>query len=126
MQVPDTLLKPAIARRSAAPGLFRLPLPENEHVKSYAPGTPEREELRLRLQQMQSEQIEAPMVIGGEELRTAETFEAVMPHDKDHVLATVHKGDARHVEQAIKAAAAAWADWHRTPWGARAAAFPPT
>src|SRR5207244_2047676 len=108
---------------SAAPGLFRPPPPQNEPVKSYAPGTPEREELRLRLQQMQSEQIEAPLVIGGEEVRTAETFEAVMPHDKDHALATVHKGDARHVEQAIKAAAAAWEDWHRTPWEERAAVF---
>jgi 1-pyrroline-5-carboxylate dehydrogenase len=108
---------------SAAPGLFRPPPPENEPVKSYAPGTPEREELRLRLQRMQSERIEAPMVIGGEEVRTGETFEAVMPHDKDHVLATVHKGDARHVEQAIKAAGEAWEDWHRTPWEERAAVF---
>ena len=108
---------------SNAPGLFRPPMPENEPVKSYAPGTPEREELRLRLQQMQSEPIEAPLVIGGEEVRTSETFETVMPHDKDHVLATVHKGDARHVEQAIKAAAEAWEDWHRTPWEDRAAVF---
>src|SRR6266581_4941826 len=123
MHVTDTVLKPTIARMSAAPGLFRLPMPENEPVKSYAPGTPEREELRLRLQQMQSEQIEAPMVIGGEEVRTGETFESVMPHDKDHVLATVHKGDARHVEQAIKAAGEAWEDWHRTPWEERAAVF---
>src|SRR3989454_5522052 len=123
MHVTDTVLKPTIARMSAAPGLFRPPLPENEPVKPYAPGTPEREELRLRLQQMQSEPIEAPMVIGGEEVRTSETFEAVMPHDKDHVLATVHKGDARHVDQAIKAAADAWDDWHRTPWEDRAAVF---
>jgi len=108
---------------SAAPGLFRPPPPENEPVKSYAPGSAEREELRLRLQQMQSEQIEAPLVIGGEEVRTRETFQAVMPHDKDHVLAKVHKGSARHVEQAIKAAAEAWEDWHRTPWEDRAAVF---
>ena len=108
---------------SAAPGLFRPPQPENEPVKSYAPGSPEREELRLRLQQMQSEQIEAPLVIGGKEVRTNETFEAVMPHDKDHVLATVHKGSAKHVDQAIKAAASAWEDWHSTSWEDRAAIF---
>jgi 1-pyrroline-5-carboxylate dehydrogenase len=108
---------------SAAPGLFRPPAPQNEPVRSYAPGTPEREELRNRLQQMQSERIEAPMVIGAKEVRTGETFDAVMPHDKDHVLATVHKGNAEHVEQAIKAAAEAWEDWHRAPWEERAAVF---
>jgi 1-pyrroline-5-carboxylate dehydrogenase len=108
---------------SAAPGLFRPPSPENEPVRSYAPGSPEREELRLRLQQMQSEQIEAPLVIGGEEVRTRETFEAVMPHEKKHVLAKVHKGSATHVEQAIKAAGEAWEEWHRTPWEDRATVF---
>ena len=108
---------------SAAPGLFRPPQPENEPVLSYAPGSPEREELRLRLQQMRSERIDAPLVIGGEEVRPRETFDAVMPHDKDHVLAKVHKGDPRHVDQAIKAAAEAWEDWHRTPWEERAAVF---
>ncbi|MFL6039428.1 MAG: aldehyde dehydrogenase family protein, partial [Gaiellaceae bacterium] len=108
---------------SAAPGLFRPPPPRNEPVRDFAPGSPEREELRLRLEQMRSEQIEVPMVIGGEEIRTRETFEAVTPHDKDHVLAKVHKGNARHVEQAIKAAADAWEDWHRTPWEERAAVF---
>ena len=108
---------------SAAPGLFRPPPPQNEPVKDYAPGTPEREELRVRLEQMRSEQIELPLVIGGEEVRTRETFDAVMPHDKNHVLAKVHKGGARHVEQAIKAAAGAWEDWHRTPWEDRAAVF---
>jgi 1-pyrroline-5-carboxylate dehydrogenase len=108
---------------STAPGLFRPPLPQNEPVKDYAPGTPEREELRVRLEQMRSEQLEIPMVIGGEEVRTRETFDAVMPHEKDHVLAKVHKGSARQVEQAIKAAADAWEDWHRTPWEDRAAVF---
>src|SRR5919206_2994023 len=108
---------------SAEPGLFRPPTPKNEPVKEYTPGSPEREELRVRLEQMRSQQIEAPLVIGGKEIRTGETFEAVMPHDKDHVLATVHKGNATHVEQAIEAAADAWEDWHRTPWEDRAAVF---
>ena len=106
---------------SSAPGLFRPPPPQNEPVKDYAPGSPEREELRVRLEQMRSETIDLPLVIGGEEVRTRETFEAVMPHDKDHVLAQVHKGTATHVDKAIKAAAEAWEDWHRTPWEDRAA-----
>ena len=107
----------------SAHAVFRLPEPVNEPVRSYAPGTPEREELRVRLAQMQSERIEIPLVIGGTEVRTGETFEAVMPHDKDHVLADVHKGGPEHVQQAIDAAGTAWHDWARTPWEERAAVF---
>jgi 1-pyrroline-5-carboxylate dehydrogenase len=103
--------------------IFRLPEPQNESVKSYAPGTPEREELRVRLAQMQGERIEIPMVIGGKEVRTGDTFQAVMPHDKEHALADVHKGGPEHVQQAIDAAGAAWREWSRTPWEERAAVF---
>src|SRR4051812_43729683 len=72
---------------------------------------------------MRSQPIEIPLVIGGEEVRTGDTFESVMPHDKAHVLATVHKGGAAEVDRAVKAAADAWDDWHRTPWEERAAVF---
>src|SRR5919106_3154080 len=104
-------------------GLFRPPPPVNEPVKGYAPGSPERAELRLRLQQMESERLEIPLIIGGEEVRTGDTFEAVMPHRKSHVLADVHKGGAAEVERAIAAAAEAWHDWSRTSWEERAAVF---
>jgi 1-pyrroline-5-carboxylate dehydrogenase len=103
--------------------IFRAPEPFNEPVKSYAPGSPEREELRLRLQELESQQIEIPLVIGGEEVRTGATFEAVEPHKRSHVLATVHKGGAKEVERAVAAAADAWTDWSRTPWDERAAVF---
>src|SRR3954468_13968888 len=105
----------------SAHGIFRVPEPHNEPVRSYAPGTPEREEIRLRLQELQSQQLEIPLVIGGEEVRTGDTFEAVEPHNRSHVLATVHKGGAAEVERAIAAAADAWEDWSRTPWEERAA-----
>src|SRR2546421_11020706 len=84
---------------------------------------PEREELRLRLQQLESEQLDIPLVIGGEEVRTGKTFEAVEPHKRSHVLATVHKGGAKEVERAIAASAEAWKDWSRTPWEERAGVF---
>jgi 1-pyrroline-5-carboxylate dehydrogenase len=103
--------------------IFHAPEPFNEPVKSYAPGSPEREELRLRLQEMESKQIEIPLVIGGEEIRTGATFEAVQPHKRAHVLATVHKGGPAEVDRAVKAAAEAWNDWSRTPWEERAAIF---
>src|SRR3979490_477069 len=89
----------------SAHGIFRVPEPHNEPVRSYAPGSPEREELRVRLVELESQQLELPLVIGGEEVRTGETFEAVEPHNRSHVLATVHKGGAQEVERAIAAAA---------------------
>src|SRR3954451_8928331 len=102
-------------------GISRVPEPYNEPVRSYAPGSPEREELRLRLQQMESQQLEIPLVIGGERVETGDTFEAVEPHKRSHVLATVHKGGAAEVDRAIEAAGDAWQDWSRTPWEERAA-----
>ncbi len=104
----------------SAHGIFRAPEPVNEPALGYAPGSPEREELRARLAEMESQQIEIPLVIGGEEVRTANTYEAVEPHNRSHVLATVHKGGATDVERAIAASADAWKDWSRTPWEERA------
>jgi len=101
--------------------IFRVPEPHNEPVRSYAPGTPEREKLRARLQELESQQLDIPLVIGGEEVRTGETFDAVMPHRRSHVLGTVHKGGGPEVERAIAAAGEAWHDWSRTPWEERAA-----
>jgi 1-pyrroline-5-carboxylate dehydrogenase len=99
------------------------PKPFNEPVRDYAPGSPEREELQRRLRELESERIEIPMVIGGKDVTTGTTFEAVEPHRKSHVLADVHAGDATHVEQAIAAAREARHDWARMPWEERAAIF---
>jgi 1-pyrroline-5-carboxylate dehydrogenase len=104
-------------------GSFRVPAPYNEPVRGYAPGSPEREELRRRLDELEGQRIELPLVIGGEEVRTGDTFEAVMPHRRGHVLADVHKGGAAEVDRAVQAAAEAWEDWSRTPWEDRAAVF---
>jgi 1-pyrroline-5-carboxylate dehydrogenase len=107
----------------SAPGIFKPPPPHNEPVRSYEPGSPERTELKAKLKEMQGERIEIPLVIGGRDVTTGETFEAVMPHDRDHVLADVAKGGAEHVEQAIDAAREAHHDWSRMPWEERAAVF---
>jgi 1-pyrroline-5-carboxylate dehydrogenase len=104
-------------------GIFRPPAPFNEPVRTYVSGSPEREELERRLEEMQAERVEIPCVIGGKDVRTGTTFEAVMPHRKEHVLADVHQGGADEVEQAISAAAKAWPEWSRTPWEERVAVF---
>jgi len=107
----------------SAHGIFRVPEPHNEPVLGYEPGSPERDELRRRLDELSSQRLEIPLVIGGEDVQTGDTFEAVMPHKRSHVLADVNKGGAAEVDRAIVAAAAAWEDWSRTPWEDRAAVF---
>jgi 1-pyrroline-5-carboxylate dehydrogenase len=100
--------------------IFRPPTPSNEPIRDYTPGSPERASLQVRLEQMRGERIEIPLVIGGKDVGTGTTREAVMPHDRGHVLADVHQGSAEHVQQAIVAAAKAWQDWSRWPWEDRA------
>jgi 1-pyrroline-5-carboxylate dehydrogenase len=107
----------------SAPAIFRPPPPRNEPIRDYAPGSPERASLQVRLEQMKRERPEIPLVIGGKDVTTGTQRQAVMPHDKDHVLADVHQGGAAEVEEAIKAAGEAWEDWHRLPWEERASVF---
>jgi 1-pyrroline-5-carboxylate dehydrogenase len=107
----------------SAPGIFRPPKPANETVRDYAPGSPERAALKQRLTEMESERMDIPLVIGGEDVATGKTAESVMPHRKSHVLADVHQGGPKEVDRATKAAAEAWEDWSRLPWEERAAVF---
>src|SRR5438093_10129133 len=106
-----------------AHGIFKPPVPFNEPVRSYAPGTPERASLKVRIEQMRRERIEIPCVIGGKDVRTGKMREAVMPHAKEHVLADVHHAGGDEVRQAIDAAATASGEWSRWPWEERAAVF---
>ena len=107
----------------SAPGIFRPPTAVNEPIRSYLPGSPERAELKQRLDEMAAERLAIPLVIGGERVESGTTFQAVMPHDRDHVLADVAKGDATHVERAIAAARGAHPGWASTPWHERVAVF---
>ena len=94
----------------SAHGIFRPPTLVNETIRDYAPGSPERAELKKRLAEMEAERLDIPCVIGGEDVRTGDTIQAVMPHRKAHVLADVHQAGPAEVERAIKAAADAWHD----------------
>jgi 1-pyrroline-5-carboxylate dehydrogenase len=104
-------------------GNRRVPPPVNEPVKSHAPGSPEKLALKTRLAEMAAERIEIPLVIGGKEVRTGETAQAVMPHDHGHVLADWHRASREHVVQAIDAANAAHQEWANWSWEDRAAVF---
>jgi 1-pyrroline-5-carboxylate dehydrogenase len=104
-------------------GIRSVPPPVNEPVKAYAPGSPERAELKTRLADMAKVRTHIPLLIGGREVRSGDTAKAVMPHDHAHVLAEWHKASREHVAQAIEAAAAAHREWSRWPWEDRAAVF---
>ncbi len=104
-------------------GVRRVPPPVNEPVKLYAPGTPERAELKSCLRAMAGERVEVPLLIGGREVRSGELGRAVMPHDHGHVLADWHKASKEQVVQAIEAATAARREWASWPWEDRLAVF---
>lgn len=108
---------------SAFNGNRRVPVPANEPVKSYAPGNPERTELKSRLAEIAAERIEIPVVIGGKEFRSGKMAQAVMPHDHAHVLADWHMATPEMVQQAVTASAAARKEWSSWSWGDRAAVF---
>ncbi|HEV8399159.1 MAG TPA: L-glutamate gamma-semialdehyde dehydrogenase [Gemmatimonadales bacterium] len=101
----------------------KMPAPVNEPVLSYAPGTRERAELKQTLKEMAGRPIEIPVVIGGKEIRTGRTVDAVMPHCHGHVLAKVHQAGPGEVAGAVAAARAAWRDWSNTSLTDRAAVF---
>jgi len=104
-------------------GFFNVPTPVNEPVKSYAPGSPERKELQAMLSELRAQEIDVPMYIGSEEVRTGKTRPMSPPHDHQKVLGHFHEGDASHVEQAINAALGAKDAWENLEWEQRAAIF---
>ena len=102
---------------------YRVPIPLNEPVRSYAPGTAERQALKQKIAAMSAEKIEIPLVIGGKEVRTGRTVDVVMPHCHRHVLAKAHQARPAEVEAAIAAAREAWHDWSGWAFERRAAVF---
>lgn len=99
------------------------PPPENEPVRSYAPGSPERASLRKRLQQLKHEQPEIPAFIGGREVRTGETITLHPPHEHAHTLGTAHLCGGQEVQAAIDSALEARRAWAHMDWTDRAAIF---
>lgn len=104
-------------------GVFRVPEAINEPVKSYAPGTPEREEVLKTYKEMWNSKVEVPLYIGGEEIKTGDTAPMNPPHDHKHHLGDYHKASKEHVEKAISTALEAREKWANLEWEQRAAVF---
>ena len=104
-------------------GDFYYPIPVNEPVLQYAPGSAEKLALKNALKELKGQLIDVPMYIGEEEVRTGKTVEMRPPHETKHLLGKYHIGDAGHVKKAINAALKAKDKWANTTWENRANIF---
>lgn len=104
-------------------GFFKVPTPKNEAVLDYKPGSAEKKALKATYKAMKAEQVDVPMYIGAQEVRTGKLGTMHPPHEHKHLLGNFHKGDATHVKQAIDAALKAKAAWSALPWEQRASVF---
>ena len=104
-------------------GFFQVPIPQNEPVKEYRPGSDERVKLKAALAEASSKTVDIPMYIGAEEVRTDVQKELVAPHNRHQILGHFHEGDQSHVEQAITAALNAKEEWANLSWEHRASIF---
>ena len=100
--------------------IFMFPKPQNEPVKGYAPGSPERKAIRQAMDELCNKVTEIPAIIGGKEVKTKNMGEVVMPTDNHHVLARYHKVSEKEVKAAIAASIKAQRDWANMPWIDRA------
>jgi|TARA_B110000444_G_scaffold3841_1_gene3592 1-pyrroline-5-carboxylate dehydrogenase len=104
-------------------GVFNVPIASNEAVKSYKAGSVERIELLNTYKIMNSSQVDIPLYIGGEEIRTNNKQNIAPPHDHKHIIGQYSLAEKKHVEMAIKNALAAKSKWANLPWNHRVAIF---
>jgi 1-pyrroline-5-carboxylate dehydrogenase len=104
-------------------GFYKLPLPKNEPVLSYAPGSKERAALKKAIEEARATVIDIPMYIDGKEVRSEKKKSISPPHDHQHVIGNFYEGDKSHVEQAINAALKAKDSWADLSWENRASIF---
>jgi 1-pyrroline-5-carboxylate dehydrogenase len=104
-------------------GYFNYPMPVNEPVLSYAPGSPEKLALKKALADLKKKTLDIPMYIGGKAVRTGKKVSIHPPHEIKHVLGNFHVGTKQHVEQAINTALKTRVSWSEMSWEARAHIF---
>jgi 1-pyrroline-5-carboxylate dehydrogenase len=104
-------------------GYFNYPLPVNEPVLSYAPGSPERKSLKDALAALKKKSLDIPMYINGKAVRTGKTQSIHPPHETKHVLGHFHIGTKVHVEKAIESALKVRENWSNMTWETRAHIF---
>ena len=106
-----------------ATGFYKVPKTINEPVIAYAKNSKERKNLLAMYKKMYKEQIDVPLYIGSEEIRTGETISMHPPHDHKHTVGVYHTAEKKHIEKAVKTALEAREKWANMPWESRAAIF---
>ncbi len=101
----------------------QIPIPKNEPVLAYGPGSPEKKELKKVLAELKTQELDIKMTIGGKKIETGDRKRIHPPHDLSHTLGYYHKGSAREVQMAIDAALAAKESWELMDWRDRSAIF---
>ncbi|TDY14035.1 L-glutamate gamma-semialdehyde dehydrogenase [Meridianimaribacter flavus] len=104
-------------------GFFNVPIAVNEPVKSYAPGSPEREAVLKAYKEMFNSKVDVPLYINGKDVETGNTRTMSPPHDHQHIVGTYHLAEKSHVEEAIATALEARKTWSQLPWEHRAGIF---
>ncbi len=104
-------------------GFYAVPVPVNEPIKNYAPGSAESIAIKAMLSELRSMEVDIPMYIGGKEVRSNEKVRLAPPHDHKHTLGYFHKSNKDHIKQAIDAALAAKPKWEALAWEHRASIF---
>ena len=104
-------------------GFFNVPKAVNEPVKSYATNSPEKEAVLSTYKQMWNSQIEVPLYIGKEEIKTGNTRNISAPHDHQHIVGKYHLAEKNHVEKAIANCLESKTKWANMAWEQRAAIF---
>lgn len=102
---------------------FSVPVPKNEPIFSYVPGSTERKLLEQELQKLYDQQIEIPAIIGGKEIFSGSTENCICPHDHQHILGHYHKVGHSEISQAIAATNQVKKDWSEMPFYHRSAIF---
>lgn len=118
-----TSIKKSLKIKNMSTGFFNVPVAVNEPVKTYAPGSPEREQVLQAFKELYSTTVDIPLYIGGEEIRTGNTKNLFPPFDHQHHLGVYHTADQTLVQKAISSALEARKKWSQMSWEHRASIF---